>query len=289
MFRPCWFLLPALLVGAAQAQIADTPRSLAMGGAVRGDPVGSSALLRNPAGMSRSYIYAAEAAYTRAAPSNVNTGGLNIVDSKTKPSVAVGLAYAYQFTDSGEPANDGHDVRLAFAHPFVPQVFNVGLGLHYLHLDRDVNVDDKKEVDELRAFTLDAGLLFSPTPAFHIGVVGHNLINTDDPGFPRQAGGGIAFTGELFTIDFDALADFDRGEETKAVLAGGLEMLIAGAVPFRLGFEYDGPTDQKWASGGIGFLDTRTRKEGNQLNIAYRQSIEDSKNWIFSGGMVLFL
>lgn len=284
MFRLLLLLVPLWPLSAVAQVPPLSVRSLGMAGAVRGDPVGNSAVVGNPAGMSRSYLYSAEASYVRAAP-GYNAAGLNVVDSKTQPAMAVGLAYAYQFTDGDQPIDDGHDARLAFAHAFVQQVFSVGVGLHYVHIDREGAEGNEK----VRTFTLDAGLLFSPVPAFHIGVVGHNLIETDNPRLPRQVGGGLAYTGELLTLDADVVADFDRGDGTAVVAATGLEMVLGDVVPFRAGFEFDGATEQKWVAGGIGFLDTRTRKEGNQLNIAFRQNIDNSDEWVFSGGILLFL
>lgn len=285
MFRPLLFLVPLCpLVAAAQVPPLSV-RALGMAGAVRGDPVGNSAVVGNPAGMARSYLYSAEASYVRAAP-GYNAAGLNVVDSKTQPALAVGLAYAYQFTDGDQPIDDGHDARLAFAHAFVQQVFSVGIGLHYVHIDREA-AEEKDE--KVRTFTLDAGLLLSPSPAFHIGLVGHNLIATENPLLPRQMGGGVAYTGEFLTLDADVLADFDRGEKTVVVVQTGLETIIGGVVPFRLGFELDGATEQKWVGGGVGFLDTRTRKEGNQLNIAFKQNLDQTDAWVFSGGLVMFM
>ena len=293
MFRSALALLPLVAiscatfagVGTAQAQIAETARGIAMGGAVRGDPVGNSALIANPAGMARSYIYAGQGQYVRDS-NGINAVGGNVVDSKTNQALAVGAAYHYQWASDDAVSADGHDVRLGFAHAFQPQVFHFGLGLRYLHLDR-VAGDVKTEV---RDFTLDAGLLYSPSPSVHLGVVGHNLINAEDPSLPRQAGGGIAFTGELVTLDFDALADFESHPDgPKPIVAVGGEMLLGAVIPLRGGYRYDGVTESNWLSGGLGFLDTSRSKEGNQLNVAFRQNLSNTKEWLFAGTLILFI
>jgi len=282
-------LILTLLPLWAHAQVTGNVRTIGMAGAVRGDPVGNSAVVSNPAGMSRSYAYSAEAFYERSAP-GYNAAGLNVVDSKTQPAMAVGVAYAYQFTDADQPVDDGHDARLALAHAFVQQVFSVGLGLHYVHIDREVPGEDGKLAEQkVRTFTLDAGMLISPVPSLHLGVVGNNLIASEDERLPRRAGGGIAFTGELLTLDVDVLADFDTAPDPVAVVQTGAEAVLGGAVPVRAGFEYNGATDQKWVAGGIGFIDTRTRKEANQLNIAFKQNIDDTHQWIFAADMVIYL
>lgn len=285
MFRRFIGFAVVLLAPAAYAQIAETARGIGMGGALRGDPVGNSAIIANPAGMARSYLYAAQGQYVRNG-AKLNAAGASIVDSKTKPALATGLAYHYQFSGEEGVTNDGHDVRLAFAHPFKPQVFHVGIGMRYLHLDRKV----ADVSSELREFTLDAGMLFSPTPAVHLGLVGHNLIKTDDPAAPRQAGGGIAFTGHHVTLDFDGVADFDSHPDgVKPVLAAGAELVLGQVIPVRGGYTYNGVTEQNFVSGGLGFIDTTRSKEGNQLNVSYRQNVDNTDDWLLSATVVLFM
>lgn len=285
MFRRIIGIAVVLLAPAAHAQIAETARGIGMGGALRGDPVGNSAIIANPAGMARSYLYSAQGQYVRTG-SKLNAAGASIVDSKTKPALATGLAYHYQWSGEDGVSNDGHDVRLAFAHPFKPQVFHFGIGMRYLHLDRKVG----EVSDELREFTLDAGFLFSPTPAVHIGVVGHNLIKTDDLAAPRQAGGGIAFTGQYVTLDFDGVADFDSDPDgAKPILAVGGEMVLGQVIPVRAGYTYNGVTEENFVSGGVGFIDTARSKEGNQLNVSYRQNVDNTDDWLLAATIVLFM
>ena len=182
-----------ILPGLAHAQIADSPRAMSMS-AVRGDPVASSAVIQNPAGMSRAYMYAAEIQYFRAGPDDLNAMGLSVVDSKTQPQLAVGLNYSYQFADSDAPlAQDGHDVRLAFAHPMVAEKFHLGVAMRYLAIDR---AGEGVVTQDLEGFTLDVGFLASLAPTLHLGLVGQSLIEMEDESVPRRAGGGLAYTGE---------------------------------------------------------------------------------------------
>ena len=75
--------------------------------------------------MARAQVYGAQGFYFRGA-GDLNTVGANVVDSKTQPTVAVGLAYAYLFTDSDADAEtSGHDMRLAFAHAVVPNTLSL--------------------------------------------------------------------------------------------------------------------------------------------------------------------
>lgn len=264
------------------SRVVDNPRAMGMGGAVRGDPVAGSALIYNPAGMARALLYNAEVQYFRDQPSGANAVGVSIVDSRTQESLAVGFGYGYQFTSESAPmTNDGHDVRLAFAHPIVPQQVAMGFGLHYLSLDRV----GAKDVD---ALTMDVGLLVSVSGSFHVGLVGENLIPTDDLVYPRRAGGGLAFVGEALSIDVDVLADFDTAPETRAVFMAGLELLLGGAVPLRGGFEYNGAREVNFLTGGLGFL-SGGAEGGFQLNVGYRQNIDITDEFQISAGISLFL
>ena len=265
-----------------RTRVVDNPRAMGMGGAVRGDPVAGSALIYNPAGMARALLYSAEAQYFRDQPSGVNAVAVSIVDSRTQESLAVGFGYGYQFTNDSAPMkNDGHDVRLAFAHPIVPQQVAMGVGLHYLSLDR-VGAKD------LDALTLDVGLLWSLSGSIHLGLVGENLIPTEDLVYPRRAGGGLAFVAESLTVDLDILADFDTAPATRAVFLGGIELLLGGALPLRGGFEYNGAREVTYLTGGTGFL-SGGADGGFQLNIAYRQNIDITEEFQISAGVTLFL
>lgn len=274
-------VLGLCLLSPARAYILDGPRNIAMGGATRGDPVGNTAILSNPAGLARTYVYGAQVAYTRA-PGKLNMGGVNVADSKTNPDVAVGLAYGYLFSDSDAPDEvDGHDVKLGFAHPLIRNRLSLGVALHYMRFDH-------KEGDDLEGFTLDGGVLFSLTPSLSIGLAGENLIKRDHPRYPRRAGGGVAFSGERFTVDLDVMGDFDSAEKTKPVYAAGLELLLSDAVPVRLGFRRDEARDRSIAGGGLGFVNA-SGAGGSQLEFSYEQDLDDSEQYRFTIALTTFL
>ena len=268
----------------ARADILDDPRALGMGTAVRGDPLANTALIYNPAGMSRSYVYAAEIEFFRAGPGDGNAVGINIVDSKTQPNLAVGAAYAYEFTDSKtEPKIDGHNARLGFSHAVLPNQVFMGVGLHYLNVDRTAPLDDTK------GFTVDAGALVSLTPAFHLGVVGQNLIDLQDREQPRLAGGGIAYTGGRLTLDFDTMVDFTTQEKAQPVYAVGGELLLGESVPVRLGFERNQASGKSIFGGGLGFMTADEATGGSQFNLAFRQDLGDAKAYHFGVGLAFYL
>ena len=281
-----FFTCALLLSQVGYAQLADSPRGMAMSG-VRGDPVGSSAIIYNPAGMSRAYQYAAEAFYVRAAPGDANAVGLNVVDSKTQPQLAVGLSYGFQFTDEGaDVSQTGHDARLAFAHPAIVKKLNLGVSLRYLQIEREAS---GVETTNLEGFTIDAGLLLSASNNFHIGLVGHNLVDLNDPAVPRRAGGGVAYVGEGISLDFDVLVDWQSHEDgAKPVFAVGLEAFLSGSVPLRAGYTHDMALETQWVSGGLGFMTGRNNK-GGQLSISYRHNIVESAQYGFGLGLTIFL
>lgn len=300
--------LPLLLAEPAAAQIFQDPRKVAMAG-VRGDPLGNSAVMHNPAGMSRAYLYAASAIYVRDGAGH-NVAGVNIVDSKTQPELAVGIAYGYQFTDGDAPiATDGHDVRLSLAHPFTDRI-HVGIGLHYLHLERSVPEADDAMDDpdamadamddamadavapkDLTGFTLDAGLLIDVGGGLTLGLVGENLVDLDDPTVPRRAGGGVGYAGESFSFDVDVLADFDsRPDGEPAVVVGaGVEALVSDRLPLRVGYLWDGAAEHSWVGGGVGFITKGSGANGGQISVSFQQNVTDTEQYLVAAGLTLFL
>jgi hypothetical protein len=255
--------------------------------AVRADPVGSSAIVYNPAGMSRSYLYAAELVYVRAAPGDMNVTGMNVVDSKTQPQRAVGMSYGFHFTDKkAELQQNGHDGRIGFSHSAVAEKLHMGLSLRYLQIERKTA---GLEVDDLEGFTVDAGILLSLSPSVHIGLVGQNMIDLKDATVPRRFGGGISYTGGAMSLDADVMMDLDQhADGPKPVIALGLEALLAESIPVRGGFIHDQAQSQDWLSGGIGFM-TGEGKNGGQLSISYRHNLTTSESYGFALGLTIFI
>ncbi|MCA9547095.1 MAG: hypothetical protein KC613_21990 [Myxococcales bacterium] len=271
-----------LLASPAAAQLLDDPRAMGMGGAVRGDPVGVSALLYNPAGMARAGVYQANVAYVRGGASEQNAVTAAVVDSKTQPNFAMGVAYGYHFTD-GEAAQaiDGHDARLGFATPVVPQKLFLGTAFRYAHINR-------AKAPDFEAFTLDAGLLFSPTQTVHLGATAQNLIPTDDPAAPRRVGGGLGITAGVMALDVDVMADLDTADSAKPVVNAGLELLLGEALPIRAGYVYDGATERNEVAFGLGFVDNRPAG-GMQVNVGARLDLDDPGIYVVSVGVAAFL
>jgi hypothetical protein len=279
------FLLGMPLFGFAQAlqtPISST-RDYGMS-AVIGDPQMSSALFNNPAGMSRGYTYAVEGQYIRGGLRQMNVLGGSVVDSKTQPSLAVGIGYGYGFTDeSADFKIESHDARLALSKAVVEKHVFAGVGFRYVR----ETVGEGETAQVLDGFTLDPGALFVLAESFSIGVVGQNLMKVK--GLPRRAGAGVAIGAQGFILDGDVLVDFTSNpDEPKAIYKVGTEFLVGESVPLRAGFIEDTATEARWVSGGIGFLQVDGPR-GNQLNLSYKQRIDTDDVYFFAVGMTVFL
>lgn len=258
-------------------------RDYGMSGVIA-SPQNGSALFNNPAGMSMAYAYAAEGQYIRLAERKLNLFGLNVVDSKTQPNLAVGMAYGYGFTDESADFDiKTQDGRLAFSTAFIDKLVLGGLGLRYVR--ESVGTGEAATVYD--GLTLDAGFLLNVQDRFSLGLVGQNLMKFD--GLNRRLGGGMALRSRSFVIDADLLVDFDAVEDEKTLIYRfGAEVLAGDSVPLRAGFEGHQHTDEKWMSFGTGFME----KHGNrasQINVSYRQNIERSDDNALSISVILFL
>ncbi|MFN3198324.1 MAG: hypothetical protein ACE366_07870 [Bradymonadia bacterium] len=282
--------LICMLGGTASAQSVISPRAVGMGNAVRADPRNNSALIINPAGMSRDYVYAAQFGYARSNASKANVGQLNVVDSRTQPALAMGVAYGYGFADNNAPVEEGgHDVRVGFSTAPSDRV-SIGVALHYLSLTR------KDPIEDLNAFTLDAGLLMQLTDQINLGLVGHNIAPTDDPGFPTEVGGGLAFVDQRFTLGVDVVVNVtperpegsEEEESPKPRIMAGAEFLLQDSVPLRVGYERDQTQEADFVTGGLGFI-MSDKGGGGQINIGYRHNLTVSDDFQLVAGITLFL
>ena len=275
--------VPALSSGQGiQAPISST-RDYGMS-AVIGDPRMSSALFNNPAGMSRGYTYAVEGQYIRGGLRQMNVLGGSVVDSKTQPGLAVGIGYGYGFTDeSADFKIESHDARLALSKAVVEKHIFAGVGFRYV---REI-VGEADAAETLDGFTLDPGVLFVLTESFSIGVVGQNLMKVK--GLSRRGGGGVALGTKGFIFDGDVLVDLDSNPNgPKPIYKAGTEFLVGDSVPIRAGFIEDTANDERWVSGGIGFLQVDGAR-GNQLNLSYKQRLDTDDVYFFAVGMTIFL
>ncbi|MEO1335511.1 MAG: hypothetical protein AAFV29_07690 [Myxococcota bacterium] len=244
---------------------------LSLAGAQRALAVSNDAIYVNPAGLAFFKTYAFESVYLddfRGSDRRINA---SVVDSQAGP-LAAGLAYSYidsrpEELDGGDIRLEGHRFDLAVAS-LLAQSASIGLNLRYQSLKR---TEDGEELEGsgFSVFNLDAGFQYRVTQSISLGVVGYNLIRNERPEMPLQAGGGLAFNAELFSIEGDVLYDF---QAEKLKISAGLDFIISGAFPVRGGLSWDEMTGEWQISAGLGAFAREAA-----IDIGFRQSLNSPR------------
>ncbi len=248
----------------------ESTRAAAMGGANRAAGNGTTGLFLNPANMTLTRLYHIEAFATVVPEFGRQVYGGVIVDSITS-KLAGGVGVAGGFLDLGDAGTSLDrsfiDVRIALAYP-IADVFHIGLGGRYLKVTqdglgplgdgapsgglKDPEGDGRTALMNLPTF--DAGVTLRVADLINISAVGQNLTYPDNGMLPTTAGGGVAVAHDDFTIEADAIADFNSYEEPTVRLMAGGEYLLLDHVPLRLGYRFDQGADSHALSGGVGYL-----------------------------------
>jgi hypothetical protein len=240
----------------------ETARSLATGGAMRALGNGTTAPYLNPANMALGRVYRIEA-FGQLTPEVTRAlGGATIVDSITSSTrIAGALSAVGGVVDPQGLDRTLLDVRAAVAYPIGDRFF-IGLGGRYLRMTQrgtgplgkstiSGGLPDGAFVDNM---TFDAGVTVRVTDQLHIGLVGQNLTHPGHGLLPTTVGGGIGYGGKDFSLEADAVADFDTwGKTTVRAMAGG-EYLAGDHYPLRLGYRFDQGPSVHMISGGIGYV-----------------------------------
>ena len=253
----------------------DTPRSAAMGGALRALGSGTTAPFLNAAnmGLTRAYHIQALGQFTPEA-ARQNYGGA-IIDSTRRFSGGVTVVGGFMDPDGIDRSHLDLRIPLAFA---ISDAVHVGMSGRYLMLDQEglgplgdslasgglYDPEDTPNGREalVNTVTFDAGLTIAATEGLHISVAGHNLSYPDNGLLPTLLGGGIGYGTDDFSIEVDGVADFNSyNEVSPRVMAGG-EYLVANQVPIRLGYRFDllagsGESQSHAICAGAGYLDPR--------------------------------
>lgn len=241
-----------------------TPRSASMGGAVRalGNP--TEGLWQNPANMAATRVYHLGAQAKIGAEAGSQLYGLSAVDSIMSSSrLAGGVGGTLGFQDPEGIERRTTDLRFALAFPFGDKFF-VGLGGRYFRLSQDgVGPLGDSAVSSglggeniVRSFGLDAGITLKPTELLAISLVGTNLTHPMNGFQPTTFGGGLGVGGRSFSVEADAIADFDSWGKTTARVMGGAEALLSDHYPLRFGYRWDQGLSSHALSGGLGYNDT---------------------------------
>lgn len=267
----------------------ESPRGVALGSGARAAAASTQAHAENPANLVLGALYHIES-FLAYDPQFRRFGwGGAVVDSMTS-RLAAGISARTLFGDNAAGDNKGWEGRLSLAFPLA-DMLSVGISGRYSNL----RVSDPRAVPErpatldrpadrsfkLKAFTMDAALTLRPIPGLAIAALGYNLIDTGSVLAPQMVGGSIAFATGGLTVGGDVLVDLNRHETfdgAKLTVGGGLEYLVQGMVPVRVGYMYDQGRTQNFLTAGLGFVDPRFG-----LQFGLRQSVSrGSETTIFS-------
>jgi hypothetical protein len=267
----------------------ETPRSAAMGGALRALGNGTAAVYLNPATMAEARVYHVGALIQGAPQTGRVIGASTIVDSVTG-RLAGGVSFAGGIIDGKGLGRSLVDTRVALAYPLSDRIF-LGLGGRYIkisqttldtpfaHAVRDgkgvINDSSSDKVagglynekhdgrdSFINALTFDAGLTLKLGDSVYLAAVGQNLTYPNNGLLPTTVGGGIGIGTPSFSIEADGLADLSSWSrpleplKAKARLMLGGEYLLADHVPIRLGYAFDQGAKLHTLSAGGGYVGT---------------------------------
>ncbi|MBE7482577.1 MAG: hypothetical protein HS104_21670 [Polyangiaceae bacterium] len=241
----------------------ETPRSAAMGGALRAYSNSVSALFINPANMAASRIYHLGALAQIWPEANRQSYGAGAVDSIVSSTrLAGGFGGTWTLQDPDGIDRQATDLRFALAMPFSDQ-FALGVGGRYLWLKQNglgplgdsLASGGTQDENIVRGFAFDAGATLKPTEFFAISMVGNNLNNPGHGFQPSSVGGGVGIGTKDLTIEGDVVSDFTTWDKTKVRAMGGLELLLADHYAVRGGYRYDDGAKSHAVSVGAGYID----------------------------------
>ena len=261
----------------------ESPRSAAMGGALRALGGGTSAVQLNPATMATTRVYHLGASTQLTPQTSRYVFGGTAIDSITGK-----LAGSVSFM-GGLPMDPGGlnrsfiDLRVGAAYGLADRIY-IGLAGRYAQVSQSSRtapfglgpVDashptpvkdavagglvDPKTPDVrpmlLNTFTFDAGLNVKLTDGLYLAAVGQNLTFQDSGLLPAILGGGLGFGTKSFSIEGDGLADLASwGKPTARLMLGG-EYLVLDHIPVRLGYRFDQGARLHTLSAGSGYVGT---------------------------------
>jgi hypothetical protein len=271
--RFLWLFLMALALPARAGDLQVVPpRSLGMGGSLRGAAAGGGAIMLNPSGMSLARSYVVEGSYHFLNREHGHLGHVSVVDSTSGFNMAGGLYYTYaNASPDGLPSSGRHEGGAALSFPFGDKV-TVGGTLRYVRATRSPGENPMVEPgNKTSGFTFDVGMSIRPAPILTLGLVGYGLRDLEDAQVPRAFGGGIALVPtEQLVVALDGLLDFRTSEAAKGKtlsVFGGAEYTFATQFAFRLGGGRGGPRERSFGTigasvlGEIGALDFAARTD----------------------------
>lgn len=273
-------------------EVGASAQTLGIADAVRSMAVGPPALYFNPAGMARVMAYAIQTGYdyTHAYrdPEPVHRHGLtlSVVDSKTNPYVAAGVAYSYMTATDKE---GGHQMRAGIASGYRSPSFSalLGVGVRWARFNHKSGGPFGKK-DLWDALNADVGALLEIYEMVRIGIVGYNIVYSGSlqDEMPISLGVGLSFSYSGLLVAFDTVIEFESGGGDKKVpiYAVGLEYFAANVLAIRAGFEANQVEEANRITAGIGYAGTIWG-----VDLGYRHNIADKNDALFALDFRFFL
>lgn len=243
----------------------ETPRSVALAGALRALSNSTDAVFLNPANMAAARVYHVGGSAQIWPQAERQSYGAAAADSARRHGIAGGLAANWTRQDPDGVDRKAFDFRLALAAPLSDE-FLVGGAVRYLSLTEDgfpSGADGLRPSaaaaglngDEIVAdLTFDAGLTLKPVRELSLSLVGQNLSDAGHGFLPLLLGGGVGYGTESLSLEVDVVSDFTTFDDAALRFQGGGELLLADSFPLRAGYGYDEGLDMQFLSGGFGYL-----------------------------------
>jgi len=241
---------------------------MALGTGAIASAAASQALADNPANLpfSRQYQVESFLAYD---PTFRSFGwGGSVTDAVTS-RLAAGASMRSLFGGNDAGENKGWEGRVALGFPIVDQL-SIGIAGRYANF----SLSDTRALPEqppvegappdqtfkFKGFTMDTALTLRPVPGLSLSGLAYNVIKQESPLAPLLVGGSLAFGSAGLTLGGDVLVDLNRHayfDGGKILAGGGLEYLVGGALPLRMGYRFDQGREQHAVTGGIGYVEER--------------------------------
>jgi len=259
----------------AAAEALTTPRSLAIGGALRAAPTGASALFLNPAGMALLRSYQITAFYDFHIRKNGHVAHSSVVDSVASKWICAGLYYNLLIMrpdvfERGQQKKlslkiDGHETGIALAVPLGKR-FSIGATVKYQYYNARVAVPDEEgeggtteeQLDKISNVGVDVGIIVRITKGLSVGVTGMNLVPQKSVQSRMSMGMGVAYGyKQVFLAAFDVLLDFTSKESVIVDIHGGVEVFLKGKYAIRAGSMHKGLLGATYVTAGFGYINPK--------------------------------
>jgi hypothetical protein len=294
--------LLAMPTQTAAARDLQGTRAAAMGGALRAQAIGNSAVYLNPAGMSLGNMYVVTGLYQFRGSDSASQISAAVVDSQTSKRIAAGLYYNFirsnpTFSIASQngavqidQTDTTHEVGLALSMPLGRYIM-LGVTQKYINHGSDLPASAPEDLPkaDISAYTVDVGGIVR-VGRFNFAAVGYNLVPVDDEFtnlYPQSLGLGVSVAfGTLFSAGFDTVLDFtsDPDNKVKPSFHGGGELFLAKRYALRVGAMHDTVRDATYVTGGGGLVFKRLSFEAS-----VRQMVNGGDETLVALSLNLFL